>query len=104
MASARSPHDLKLHDSIVEEVLALKLLRREQSHSLPFRRELHGAAAGVVAQMNIFRGQQVDKLSQLERIHRVCWLAIMLFTTPAMMVRIAPPAPPRSDFRRLIES
>jgi hypothetical protein len=33
MASARSPHDLKLHDSIVEEVLALKLLRREQSHA-----------------------------------------------------------------------
>src|SRR4029450_10118980 len=30
MASVRSPHDLKLHDSIVEEVLAPKLLRREQ--------------------------------------------------------------------------
>src|SRR6516164_3763313 len=27
-------------------------------------------------------------------LHRVCWLAIMLFTSPAMIVRIAPPAPP----------
>jgi len=35
MASVRSPHDLKLHDSIVEEVLALKLLRRKQVRLAP---------------------------------------------------------------------
>ena len=44
MASVRSPHDLKLHDSIVEEVLALKLLRRKQVRLAPrtkLVRELH---------------------------------------------------------------
>jgi hypothetical protein len=34
-SDGRSPHDLKLHDSIVEEVLALKLLRREQVRLAP---------------------------------------------------------------------
>ena len=31
---------------------------------------------------------------------RVCWLPIMAFTSPAMMVRIAPPAPPPLIFER----
>jgi hypothetical protein len=26
-------------------------------------------------------------------VHRVCWLAVIFFTSPAMTVRIAPPAP-----------